>query len=55
MLKNRLLELLFKTDDKVYAVVDGALNEELFFTLTVMLNELPYLCLYAGEDKDNTL
>jgi len=53
MLKNRLLELLFKTDNKVYAVVDGALNEELFFTLTVMLNELPYLCLYAGEDKEN--
>jgi len=53
MLKKKLLELLFKTDDKVYAVLDGALNEELFFTLTVMLNELPYISLYAGEDKEN--
>ena len=53
MLKQKLLELLFKTDDKVYAVLDGALNEELFFTLTVMLNELPYLCLYTGKDKEN--
>ena len=53
MLKKKLLELLFKTDDKVYAVLDGALNEELFFTLTVMLNELPYISLYTGEDKEN--
>ncbi|MGV6832774.1 MAG: DUF4123 domain-containing protein [bacterium] len=53
MLKEKLLELLFKTDDNVYAILDGALNEELFFTLTVMLNELPYLSLYTGEDKEN--
>jgi hypothetical protein len=53
MLKKKLLELLFKTDDKIYAVLDGALNEELFFTLTVMLNELPYISLYTGEDKEN--
>jgi len=53
MLKSKLLELLFKTDDSVYAVLDGALNEELFFTLTVMLNELPYISLYVGEDREN--
>jgi hypothetical protein len=53
MLKKKLLELLFKTEDKVYAVLDGALNEELFFTLTVMLNELPYISLYTGEDREN--
>ena len=53
MLKKNLLELLFKTDDRVYAILDGALNEEQFFTLTVMLNELPYLSLYTGEDKEN--
>jgi len=53
MIKSKLLELLFKTEDSVYAVVDGALNDELFFTLTVMLNELPYLSLYMGEDREN--